>query len=212
MRRADRRKYHYIYKITRFDGKYYIGFHSTDDLEDGYFGSGKRLRNSVNYHGKDKHTLEIVEFLPDRKSLKKREAELVTEDHVNDLLCMNLKKGGEGGWNHINDRKDQSWRSQAAHIANSIKHHRMKTDSEYRQTFCERSTMNLKKAHSDGKIKYDTFTGRTHTEETKAKLRMIDRSGSKNSQFGTRWITDGKTNKKIKKDEKLPKDFYPGRS
>ncbi len=38
MKQAERRKFHYIYKITRIDGsgKYYIGMHSTDDLEDGY--------------------------------------------------------------------------------------------------------------------------------------------------------------------------------
>ena len=38
-RRVDQRKYHYIYKITRDDGKYYIGLHSTDDLDDGYLPS-----------------------------------------------------------------------------------------------------------------------------------------------------------------------------
>lgn len=37
--RSDRRKHHYIYKITRDDGFYYIGMHSTDDLDDGYFGT-----------------------------------------------------------------------------------------------------------------------------------------------------------------------------
>lgn len=41
MKRAIFRKYHYIYKITRNqDGKFYVGMHSTDDLDDGYFGSG----------------------------------------------------------------------------------------------------------------------------------------------------------------------------
>jgi hypothetical protein len=38
--------------------------HSTDKLEDGYFGSGKRLWFSINYHGKDNHVKEIREYLP----------------------------------------------------------------------------------------------------------------------------------------------------
>lgn len=95
--RAENRKFHYIYKITRFDGLYYIGLHSTDNLEDGYFGSGTRLAKSLAYHGKEKHSKEILEFLPSRKAVKDREAELVSESTLKDPLCMNLCKGGQGG-------------------------------------------------------------------------------------------------------------------
>ena len=91
---ASRRKYHYIYKITRTDGKYYIGMHSTDDLDDEYFGSGQRLWHSINYHGKEAHSKEILEFLPDRESLRKREAEIVNEEVLSDEKCMNLIMGG----------------------------------------------------------------------------------------------------------------------
>lgn len=36
-RQAERRKYHYIYKTTcLITNRYYIGMHSTDNLEDGY--------------------------------------------------------------------------------------------------------------------------------------------------------------------------------
>lgn len=43
--RANQRKFHFIYKITRNDdsGRFYIGLHSTDNLNDGYFGSGQVL-------------------------------------------------------------------------------------------------------------------------------------------------------------------------
>lgn len=93
-KRADKRAYHYIYKITRADGKYYIGMHSTDDLEDGYFGSGQRLWKSINKHGKEKHIKEIVEFLPTRKALAERERELVNPATLKDSKCLNLALGG----------------------------------------------------------------------------------------------------------------------
>ena len=68
------KKYHYIYKTTCIvNGKYYIGMHSTDSLNDGYLGSGKRLWRSINYHSKDKHKKVILEFCVDREELKKRE-------------------------------------------------------------------------------------------------------------------------------------------
>jgi len=99
MTRADQRKFHYIYKITRNDGsgKYYIGMHSTDDLEDGYFGSGSYLWHSIKKHGKEKHSMEILEFLPSRQELRVRESQIVDEKRLKDPLCMNLKTGGEGG-------------------------------------------------------------------------------------------------------------------
>lgn len=95
--RADKRKFHYIYKITRFDGKYYIGMHSTDDLQDRYFGSGKKITRSIKKYGKEFHSKEILEFLPSRAALKLREKELVNEELLADVKCMNLTIGGLGG-------------------------------------------------------------------------------------------------------------------
>lgn len=91
------KKYNYIYKIinTKND-KYYIGMHSTDDLNDGYFGSGKYLRNSINKHGKLNHTIQILEMLPSRELLKEREEEIVNDELISDKLCMNLAQGGDG--------------------------------------------------------------------------------------------------------------------
>ncbi len=96
MSRADQRKFHYIYKITRIDGRYYIGLHSTDNMEDGYFGSGKQLWYSFKKHGKHAHTKQIIEMLPSRKLVKAREKELVTIEQLRDPLCMNLCLGGGG--------------------------------------------------------------------------------------------------------------------
>lgn len=94
-RKVNDRKYHYIYKITRFDGKYYIGLHSTDNLDDGYFGSGERLWKSINYYGKDKHTKQILEFFDTRADLIAREKELVTKQLIEtDAGCLNLVPGG----------------------------------------------------------------------------------------------------------------------
>ena len=63
MKRAQRRKYHYIYKTTcKLTNRYYYGMHSTDNLEDGYKGSGTRLKYSINKHGLENHCCEKLEF------------------------------------------------------------------------------------------------------------------------------------------------------
>ena len=98
MARKDK-KFNFIYKTTNLlNENYYIGMHSTDNLEDGYVGSGTYLWRSIKRHGKENHSIEILEFLDDRESLKSRERELVNEETLTDLMCMNLRIGGEG-WN-----------------------------------------------------------------------------------------------------------------
>jgi len=96
--RADRRKYHFIYKTTNLlNGKYYIGLHSTDDLNDGYLGSGRRLKYSIAKYGKDNHKREILEFCKSRKELRSREAEIVNLNEIAKNECMNLITGGGTG-------------------------------------------------------------------------------------------------------------------
>ena len=98
MKRANQRKFHYIYKITnKLNGKFYIGMHSTDNLGDGYFGSGKLIRRSVARYGKENHRFEILEFLESRRELCYKEEELLTEELLSNPLCLNLSKGGAGG-------------------------------------------------------------------------------------------------------------------
>ena len=81
------KKYFYIYKTTCIiNDKFYIGTHTTNDLEDGYVGSGKRLWYSIKKYGKENFTCEILEFLHNREELVKREKELVNEDFIKDPL------------------------------------------------------------------------------------------------------------------------------
>ena len=60
--------HHYIYKITcNVTGKYYIGMHSTSNLEDSYFGSGTVLWRSIKKYGRNTHIKEILELIPGTK-------------------------------------------------------------------------------------------------------------------------------------------------
>jgi group I intron endonuclease len=97
--RASRRKYHIIYKTTCLvTNKYYIGMHSTDDLNDGYMGSGQVLWKSIKKYGKEQHVCEVLEHLPNREELVLREEELVNPVVLKDELCMNLRTGGTGNY------------------------------------------------------------------------------------------------------------------
>jgi hypothetical protein len=206
MRQAARRKYHYIYKTTCIvTGKYYIGMHSTDDLNDGYVGSGKRLWYSINKHGKDNHVCEILEFLPDRKSLKAREAELVCEEQLTDPLCMNLKVGGEGGFDHINENPElkRKTASDAGKVGGPARMQKFKSDTKRYQEHLDASAKRLTDLHADGTIAHTLFvkggtrqieaSRKAHTSEAKLKRTKTfeknkHQQGEKNSQFGSCWI------------------------
>lgn len=91
-------KIYYIYRNTcLITNKYYIGMHSTNNLNDKYLGSGFLLKRSILKYGIENHIKEILEYCVDEKQLAIRESEIVNQDLINDNLCMNLKLGGIGG-------------------------------------------------------------------------------------------------------------------
>jgi hypothetical protein len=205
MQRAERRKYHYIYKTTcSITSRFYIGMHSTDDLNDGYKGSGKRLWYSIRKHGRENHSTEILEFCPSRNDLKLREAKIVNEELLDNEQCMNLKLGGEGGWDHL-EKDDKYYQVRRDNGSNSsgwkIFNDQMQSNPELRVKWKEK----VSNAHKNGLVRYDTFAGKKHTEETKNKMRdkAKERIGEKNSQFGTCWVfnLEVEQSKKIKNDD-----------
>jgi len=187
------KKFHFIYKTTNLlSGKYYIGMHSTDNLEDGYLGSGKRLRYSINKYGVENHEREILEFVESRDELKKREKEIVNLNEIAKEECMNLIVGGEGGFTlDIQNMGIKAWMDK---YSGSTKH---------LSWVAHGGREKFKKHGIPKNFKYD-FTGKIHTEETKEKMRMSSKGmgvGNLNSQYGTCWITKDGINKKINKEE-----------
>jgi hypothetical protein len=79
--------------------------HSTNNLKDGYLGSGTYFRRSVKKYGKKNFKCDILEFLNNRTKLIEREKEIVNEDLVKDVLCMNLKTGGGSITASFQDKK-----------------------------------------------------------------------------------------------------------
>lgn len=88
-------KYHYVYKITNLiSGKIYIGRHSTNCMNDGYFGSGKLIRRAVKKYGKKCFSIEIIKEFDTYKESCDYEAELVNVDFCNRSDTYNIVEGG----------------------------------------------------------------------------------------------------------------------
>jgi hypothetical protein len=181
--------------------------HTTNDLNDGYVGSGKQLWYSIKKYGKENFKCEILEMLPDRSSLKKRKKELVNEELLKDNLCMNLVYGG-GGW-PSNGQAIGGDKFKAAQL--------YWEKPENKEKLKKRVSDNNKKLWAEGKMihfKYD-WTGRKHKPETIEKIKLSRKGqgmGETNSQFGSQWITNGEQNKKIKMMGIVPSGWKLGRT
>jgi len=206
------KQYHFIYKITNLlNGKYYIGMHSTNNLNDGYLGSGKRLRYSINKYGKENHVREELEFCKSREELKSRETEIVNLNEIAKNECMNLRIGGEGGISLENGLK-------LAKIGSKAFLKKFKTDVILQQKFKEHGNKTYLKLCETGKIlawiHSSKFKGKNHSDETKKKIGLknsIHQKGTNNSQFGKCWITNEIINKKIYQGDEIPNGFRLGR-
>lgn len=89
--------FHIVYKTTNLiNGKIYIGKHSTQDLDDGYLGSGRLLLKAVAKHGKENFSREILHTCSSEEEAFSKERELVTEELVNSRSTYNMTVGGNG--------------------------------------------------------------------------------------------------------------------
>ena len=85
--------FHFTYVTTNDRGHYYVGRHSTTDLDDGYLGSGNWVRHSLK-KGR-KLTKQILEFHPTEVDLRIAEEKLL-EEHVGQPNCKNQNRSSVG--------------------------------------------------------------------------------------------------------------------
>jgi hypothetical protein len=85
----------FVYKWTHSpSGQYYIGIHK-GTTNDGYIGSGKRFQRKWLSTDRNDWHRDIL-FEGDYNQCARIEEELVDDDTLRDLLCLNLTSGGRG--------------------------------------------------------------------------------------------------------------------
>lgn len=190
-----------VYKITnKINDKYYVGKHQTANLDDGYMGSGKLLKKAIAKYGIENFTKEILYIFETEDEMNTKEKELVIVSEETYNLC----DGGKGGWGYINKNN----LNESAHFKKNdpktiqcSKKAIEKLKSLFANTEWSnsRSQKILLTKRKNG-YKHKCKKGHKHSQETKTKM-SISKKGTKNSQYGTCWITNGKENKKIRKEE-----------
>lgn len=87
--------YHYFYKITNLiNGKFYYGVHNTNNLEDGYMGSGKLILEAYKKYGIENFNKEILKYFDTMDEAFQYEHKIVNEEMINNPDCYNIQIGG----------------------------------------------------------------------------------------------------------------------
>jgi len=85
-----------IYKTTNLiNGKYYIGRHSTNNINDSYMGSGIGIKNAINKYGIENFKKEIIAETDSAEKLWKLEKKIINKDVVKDKMSYNNAFGGK---------------------------------------------------------------------------------------------------------------------
>lgn len=94
-------KYRFIYKITclcgDYKGKYYIGQHSTDNINDGYAGSGVKINEYYSKYGKILNITYKFKILRNG-AISQQQLDKWEKKYIDKCLgkekCLNIAEGG----------------------------------------------------------------------------------------------------------------------
>lgn len=201
--------YYIIYKITNnVNGKIYIGAHKTSNIDDGYMGSGTMIKRAYKKYGMENFTKEILHTYDNKNLMYEMEKTLVNETFIKCDDNYNIKLGGYGGFDYIDNSGDNhpmkkypELRENLSKKSRDVAINRMRNDPEFKNILSERLVCARQKAQENNPN--GTFYNKKHSEGTKIIMsnKASMRIGDQNGSFGTCWVHNNKNNKKIKKSE-----------
>lgn len=78
------------------NGRYYVGFHETDDLNDSYLGSGIFIKKAIKKYGAENFRKELLFVFNNKKDMINKEIEIVDDEFIKRPETYNMSKGGCG--------------------------------------------------------------------------------------------------------------------
>lgn len=206
------KNFNFIYKTTNLiNGKIYVGLHTTDNLDDGYLGSGVIMLKAIKKHGEENFKREIIEFCITKEKLENREIFWIKDlNAINEGY--NIVRGGNTtiGYKHT-----EKYKKERSLLMLGSK------NKMFGKTHTEEALLKIKNRvnkqiidgeHPSGKKGKDnhmygrkgeshhlfgkggTFKDKKHTEETKKK--MSENNAMKNPEYRKR-VSEGWNKVKI---------------
>lgn len=150
------KKYHFTYITTNIiNNKKYVGDHSTNDVDDGYLGSGLYLKKAIKKYSKENFKKEIVSFHKTKKDAFNEQEKLITEH--NSIRPNGYNISPTGGHNVKNCFSEET-----------IKKLRIGSSKPKTKEHKEKIGLGVKR-HIELNGQSSAMLGKKHTNETKEK-------------------------------------------
>ena len=198
-------KFNFVYLTTHIDsGKQYIGSHSTNNIDDGYIGSGIILENYLKKFGKEAFKREILQICKDNREARTLEGFYIEKYKTLKPNGMNISPAG--GLGFIGCHSEESKQN----ISESLKkgfssgnRSQWNTNKKLEKSHIEKISKSVSKAMKEGvaqKISNSTkgtknpFYGKKHTSESMKKMSIFRKNksweeiyGIKSSEMKDKW-------------------------
>ena len=214
---------HILYVTTNtINGMIYIGIHSTENVDDGYLGSGDRLGRAIKKYGSENFFRETLEERDTREEVLQLEKERVTLEFTKHENTYNIAIGGLGGCGLV-PVSDKTKKRMSESRTGEKNHFYGKRHSEEtlkilkNRKFSKEHRTNISKARSTSKVALDslaenrkiahkTWKGSHHTEETKSTQRTASKnqwSDPEKAKEMKRKMSEGWAKRRLMKTNKL---------
>jgi hypothetical protein len=159
-----------------------------------YMGSGKIIQHAIAKHGVLNFSKVILEHFDTSDAMYAREAELVNAEFLERDDVYNLRRGGHGGFDYINKYCGNQGIRMNSHMSNETR----RKGAFKMIEICKRDGLGV---YSDSRI--NIFKDKSFQDEMTNRARIHN--------MGSKWVTNGIENRKIKKDVLIPDGWKLGR-
>jgi len=184
------KKFNYVYVTTDIkSGKQYIGDHSTNNLEDGYLGSGLMLFNRIQKYGKENFKKEILEFFDTKQEAFDAQEKWINEYNTLKPNGYNISpKGGHGVKGCISEETKEK-------LSKSL----MGKDKGKIRTIEQRKKYSIVTSGEN-----NGMFGKTHSNATKEKMRIAAKNRKINGMKNQTHTEESKNRISTKKRGQIP--------
>lgn len=200
--------YYYIYKITctagSFKDHYYIGQHKTDNIDDGYKGSGVKINKYYKKYPND-YIKEILCWCSDEDDMNNKEDLYVGNLYETDPMCLNLCAGGKHNKLSEETKQKISKSHKGKKISDNQKHKISETlKGSIPWMKGKHHTKESKQKMSEAKIGYVPWNKGKKLDDYHRQIiskTHYNAKGKNNPAYGRKWMNNGTTEKYVKSEE-----------